>query len=312
MVPQGAKRGFRFPWRTRRDLRADVREEFQFHLDMRAAELVASGLSDGEARAQAEREFGNQASGAAACIRVDERVELRQRLGTLLGDLRRDTALGVRLIARSPWFSALSIAMLALGIGANAAIYSMFEQTLFRPLPVPAAADLVSFSAPGFTPNDNCNQAGRCDEVFSLPMYRDLAALAPGFSGIAAHRAFDITLMPGRGSQSEWAMGMLVSGNYFDVLQLQPALGRLITDRDIADREPVAVLSHDYWRARLNGDPAVLGTSLFVNGHPLTIVGVAPAGFTGTTLGFRPAAYLPMPVRAIVEPGAEALLTDRA
>ena len=312
MVPHGAKRTFRFPWRTRREVRADIREEFQFHLDMRAAELVERGRSEAEARAQAQREFGDQNVGAAACERVDERVELRAPVHTLLVDLRRDTWLGLRLIVRNPWFSALSIAMLALGIGANAAIYSMFEQTLLRPLPVPAPAGLVNLASPGPKPgSDNCNQAGPCDDVFSLPMYRDLAASSPGFSGLAAHRAFDLTLMPARGTQSEWAMGLLVSGNYFDVLQLRPALGRLIAEQDITSGEPVAVISHAYWRARFNGDLAVLGASLLVNGQALTIVGVAPAGFMGTTLGFRPAVYMPFPVRGIVEPGQRAALDDR-
>jgi len=224
----------------------------------------------------------------------------------------RDTALGLRLLVRNPWFSALSIAMLALGIGANAAIYSMFEQVLFRPLPVTAPGDLVNLAAPGPKPgSDNCNQAGRCSDVFSLPMYRDLAALSPGFSGIAAHRASDVTLTPARADRSEWAMGMLVSGNYFDVLQVRPALGRMIAPPDVAAAAPVAVLSHTYWRTRLNGDPTVLGEALLVNGRPLTIVGVAPAGFEGTTLGYRPAAFMPLPVRALIEPGSEKDLGNR-
>ena len=303
MIPPGTKRIFRFPWRTATDVRADIRDEFQFHLDMRTADLVAEGRTDAQARAQALREFGDAAVGASACARLDTRVESRQRVRTLVADVRRDSALGLRLLIRTPWFSALSIAMLALGIGANAAIYSMFEQTLFRPLPVSAPGDLVNLAAPGPKPGgDNCNQAGRCDSVFSLPMYHDLAALAPGFSAIAAHRASDVTITPARADRSEWAMGMLVSGNYFDVLQVRPALGRMIGEADVTAAAPVAVLSHAYWRARLNADPAVLGEALLVNGQALTIVGVAPAGFEGTTLGFRPAAFMPFPVRALIEP----------
>ena len=312
MIPHGTKRVFRFPWRNPADVRADIREEFQFHLDMRTAELVAAGRSESDARAQARREFGDEAVGASACARVDTRLEWRQRASTLASDLVRDTTLGVRLLIRNPWFSALSVAMLALGIGANAAIYSMFEQTLLRPLPVGAPGDLVNLSAPGSKPGgDNCNQAGRCVDVFSLPMYRDLATLSPGFSGIAAHRASDVTLTPARVDRSEWAMGMLVSGNYFDVLQVRPALGRMIAEADVVAAAPVAVLSHAYWRTRLNGDPTVLGEALLVNGHPLTIVGVAPAGFEGTTLGFRPAAYMPFAMRAVIEPGNAGDLENR-
>ena len=162
MVPHGTKRVFRFPWRSTARVHADIREEFQFHLDMRTAELVADGRSEADARAQARREFGDEALGASACARVDTRMEWRQRAATLLADLVRDVTLGLRLLVRSPWFSALSIAMLALGIGANAAIYSMFDQVIFRPLPVTAPAALVNLSAPGPKPgSDNCNQAGR-------------------------------------------------------------------------------------------------------------------------------------------------------
>ncbi len=312
MIPHGTKRVFTFPWRSTADVRADIREEFQVHLDMRTAELVAAGRTEGDARAQAAREFGDAAVGASACARADTRMEWRQRARTLAADLMRDTALGMRLLIRNPWFSALSIAMLALGIGANAAIYSMFEQTLFRPLPVATPGELVNLAAPGPKPGgDNCNQAGRCSDVFSWPMYRDLAALSPGFAGIAAHRASDVTLTPARVDRSEWAMGMLVSGNYFDVLQVRPALGRMIAEADVAAAAPVAVLSHAYWRTRLNADPTVLGEALLVNGRPLTIVGVAPAGFEGTTLGFRPAAYLPFPVRALIEPGGAQDLENR-
>ncbi|MEZ5417146.1 MAG: ABC transporter permease [Vicinamibacterales bacterium] len=312
MIPHGSKRTFRFPWRSRRDVRSDIREEFQFHLDMRTAELVESGLDEPAARAQALREFGDQAAGAAACARVDTRIEWRQRIEIAVADLVRDAALGVRLLVRRPWFSAISIVTLALGIGANAAIYAMFEQTLSRPLPVRAPGELVNLAAPGPKPgSDNCNQAGSCETVFSLPMYDDLARLSPGFAGLAAHRAFDVTLMPGGSGLSEWAMGMLVSGNYFDVLGLRPAAGRLLTPADVTSRAPVAVLSYDYWRTRFNADPSVLGGALLANGHSLTIVGVAPEGFAGTTLGFRPAAYLPITARATVEPGADEVLTDR-
>ncbi len=142
-------------------------------------------------------------------------------------------------------------------------------------------------------------------------MYRDLAALSPGFSGIAAHRASDVTLTPARADRSEWAMGTLVSGNYFEMLQVRPALGRMIAEADVAAAAPVAVLSHAYWRTRLNGDPTVLGEALLVNGRPLTIVGVAPAGFEGTTLGYRPAAFMPLPVRALIEPGGGKDLENR-
>ena len=312
MVAPGAKRTFRFPWRTRTAIRAEVREEFQFHIDMRAAELVESGLDTAGARAQALREFGDQASGAEACVRVDTQVERRVRITTIVGDFWRDTVLGLRLLLRSPGFSVVAIGTLALGIGANAAIYSMFRQTLVQPLPVRAPEELVNLGAPGPKPGgDNCNQAGKCDQVFSYPMFEDLARVPSGFTGIAAHRAFDITVTPGRSAPSEWGMGTLVSGNYFEVLGLNPVLGRLLTAADESGKASVAVLSHDYWRARFNGSSGVVDQTLLVNGHILTIVGVAPEGFTGTTLGIRPAVFMPMSTRGFVDPGSETMLHNR-
>ncbi|MDP1571226.1 MAG: ABC transporter permease [Vicinamibacterales bacterium] len=312
MMPSGAKRLFRFPWRSRAALRADVQEEFQFHLDMRTAELVASGLSEPDARARALHEFGDPATGADACLRVDADVERRTRAATLLEELGRDVALGLRLLGRQPAFSLIAVATLALGIGANAAIYSMFDQMLSRPLPVHAPHDLVNLGAPGPKPgSDNCNQAGTCDDVFSYPMYEDLSAVPSGFSGIAAHRAYDITLSPDGSRDSEWGMGMIVSGNYFDVLGLTPAAGRFMDSSDVASGAPVAVISHEYWRARFNEDPGVVGRAVIVNGHVLSIVGVAPRGFSGTTLGIRAVVFLPISSVTVVQPGAETLLQAR-
>jgi len=203
-----------------------------------------------------------------------------------------------RTLFRTPFVTIVAIVSLALGIGANAAIFSLFNQLLLKPLPVPEPARLVNLSAPGPKPgSQNCSQAGDCETVFSYLMFRDLEKVQTPFTGIAAHLSFGANLSA-RG-QTQDAEGMLVSGSYFRVLGLNPAVGRLITPDD--DRAPgeshVVVLGYTYWQTRFGGDPAVVGQPLIVNGQTMTIVGVAPKGFDGTTIGVKPKVYAPITMR---------------
>ncbi len=215
----------------------------------------------------------------------------------------RNLRLAARTLSRTPFVTLVAILSLALGIGANSAIFSLFDQMLLRPLPVPAPHELVNLGAPGPKPGStSCNTAGSCDEVFSYPMFRDLEQVQSSFTGVAAHRAFDANLA--YDGQTESADGLLVSGSYFPVLGVQPALGRLLTPDD--DRTPgghfVTVLSYDYFRRRFQEDPAILGQTLIVNDKGYTIVGVGPRGFDGTTLGVTPEVFVPITMRGDVQP----------
>jgi predicted permease len=210
---------------------------------------------------------------------------------TLSADLRY----AVRGLVARPLFALVAIGSLALGIGVNTAMFSLFEQVVLRPLPVHEPARLVNLSAPGIkagsTSSDN---TGPRDDILSHPMFRDLQAqLPPQLAGIAGHRAMPVTF----GWQQQVADGraLLVSGNYFELLGLRPALGRLLAADD--DREgaaAVVVLSHDYWMDRLGGRPEVIGQSLRINDQTLTVVGVGPVGFRGTTVGSRPEVFAPL------------------
>ncbi|HYE87484.1 MAG TPA: ABC transporter permease, partial [Vicinamibacterales bacterium] len=212
--------------------------------------------------------------------------------------------LALRTLFKSPFITMVAILSLALGIGANSAIFSMFDQMILRPLPVPAPEHLVNFKSPGPKPGSNsCGQAGSCEEIFSYPMFKDLEAAQTTFTGIAAHRNFGGSL--GYQGTSLSGNGLLVSGSYFPVLQLTPALGRLLTpddDKTIGSHF-VVVLSHDYWRTRFDMNPAVLNETLVVNGQAMTIVGVAPRGFKGTTLGDMPDVFVPITMRGLMQPG---------
>jgi predicted permease len=219
---------------------------------------------------------------------------------TLMPNLR----FALRTLVKTPFVTAVAILSLALGIGANTAIFSLFNQLLLKPLPVVEPERLVNLGAPGPKPGStSCNNAGDCDEVFSYPMFKDLQRLQTSFTGIAAHRTFGANLA--FKGQTFSGRGMLVSGSYFPVLGLQPALGRLIgpIDDRVVGEADIVVLSHAYWQSRFGEDPNVLNEPLTVNGRSMTIVGVAPRGFEGTTLGSRPQVFVPITTRGHMQPG---------
>jgi predicted permease len=221
--------------------------------------------------------------------------------------------LAFRTLFKAPFVTIIAIVSLALGIGANAAIFSLFNEMLLRSLPVQQPERLVNLSAPGPKPgSQSCNQAGDCDEVFSYPMFRDLEREQTSFTGIAAHRLFGANLA--YNSQTLSGEGVLVSGSYFPVLGVKPVLGRLLgpdDDRTIGESH-VAVLSHAYWRTRFDANPNVLNQTLIVNGQHMTIVGVTPRGFDGTTLGSRPQVFVPITMRGQMQPGFKAFDNRRS
>jgi len=221
--------------------------------------------------------------------------------------------LAFRALFRTPFVTIVAILSLGLGIGANAAIFSVFNQILLRPLPVPDPHQLVNLANPGPKSGmTSCGGAGGCEVVFSYPMFRDLQQHQTPFTAIAAHRSFGANLA--YKGQSLGGDGLEVSGSYFDVLRLAPAAGRLLSSADdrVAGESAVAVLSHRYWQSRFSGDPGVINETLIVNGQPFTIVGVAPEGFDGTTVGSRPQVFVPITMAERVEPGRTLLDNRRA
>ena len=216
----------------------------------------------------------------------------------------RHLTLAFRTLFKTPFVTGIAIVSLALGIGANAAIFSLFDQILLRPLPVPSPDRLVNLAAPGLKPgSQSCGQAGDCDVVFSYPMFRDLERSQTVFTGLAAHLAFGVSLS--YRDQATTGEGMYVSGSYFPTLGLRPALGRLLgpADDQGIGTNYVTVLGYGYWQSHFGNDPTVLGRLLLVNGQAMTIVGVAPRDFQGTTLGVRPLVFEPISMRGVLEPG---------
>jgi len=217
------------------------------------------------------------------------------------------------MLLKTPFVTAIAVASLALGIGANAAIFSLFNEILLQPLPVTEPSRLVNLGAPGPKPgSQSCSQAGDCDVVFSYPMFKDLQQQQTVFTGIAAHVSFGANLSVR--NEPLTGGGMFVSGSYFPVLGIQPALGRLLgpADDEVIGANFVAVLSHEFWQERFGAATDVVGQNVMVNGKTLNIVGVAPRGFRGTTLGNRPMVFVPISMREVLEPRRPAFESRRS
>jgi len=224
----------------------------------------------------------------------------------------RNVKLAFRTLAKSPFVTAVAVLSLALGIGANAAIFSLFEQLLLRPVPAIEPGMLVNLAAPGPKPgSQSCGQAGSCEEVFSYPMFRDLEKAQTAFTGLAGHVSIGISLAVRK--ETRGGEGMLVSGSYFPVLGLTAPLGRLLTPADdqTIGANFVAVLSYRYWETRLGLDRSVLNEQVVINGQSFTVVGVAPRGFNGTTVGTRADVFLPISMHKVLSPRSSAV-TNRA
>jgi predicted permease len=224
-----------------------------------------------------------------------------------------DLRFAFRTLARSPLFTAVAVLSLALGIGANTSIFSLLDQVLYRSLPVRDPKALVVLHvdeehSPGMSSSDN-NQS-----VFSYPMYQDLRADLPNggavFSGVVARCGVPVSVS--WNGQTERARAEIVSGNLFQVLGVSAAIGRAFTPEDdgAPGAHPVVMLSHDYWVRRFAGEPGVLNVKVAINGHPMIVIGIAPAGFRGVLSGENPEVFVPIAMKREITPTWDGL-TDR-
>jgi predicted permease len=223
-----------------------------------------------------------------------------------MGMLSQDIRYALRTLLKAPGFTFVVVLTLALGIGANTAIFTLMDQVLLRALPVKDPGELVALDAPG--PNQ-----GRFDgdHAFSYPMYADFRDRGQVFSGVIARYAVPLTML--HQNRSERVRGELVSGNYFSVLGLSPAMGRLFSPSDevTPGGHPIAVLAHGFWTTRFGADRGVVGRTIRLNGHPMTVVGVAPASFNGTEVGSVPDVFVPVMMKAQMTPVYDGLFTRR-
>jgi putative ABC transport system permease protein len=223
----------------------------------------------------------------------------------------QDLRFALRQMRRSPGFVATAVLTLALGVGANTAVYSLLDQALLRSLPVSKPEQLVVLSVPGKAWSGHSSDHGAGEEKsFSYPMYRDLRDQAKVFDGLIATAPAPVGIAHDR--TSEVVDAEIVSGNYFSVLGVGPARGRLLsqTDDGAPGANPVAVLSHHYWMTHLGGDPNVVGKTIALNGHSFEVIGVAPENFQSAVWGQTPDLFVPMSMLDTVIPGKGKRLTD--
>jgi predicted permease len=221
-------------------------------------------------------------------------------------NLLQDIRFGLRTLGKNPGFTIVAILTLALGIGANAAIFSLTDQVLLRLLPVERPRELVVLTSPGMNHGRVWSDSDG-GPSFSYPMYKDLRDRNDVFAGLLAgfHVQVGVT---GQG-QSQLADGMLVSGNYFQVLGVRPFIGRVFSAQDetAPGANAVTVLSYGYWTRHFGSDPNILNKPLAVNGNSLTVVGVARPGFTGVQVGQIPDLFIPITMKAQMTPNWDGL-----
>jgi len=273
------RRAFRIETRSRS--KKDVEREIALHLELRAKEFEAGGMSPEAAREAALEAFGDRMEIESEVTEIHERAVQRQRSQEWMGELRQDLRIGFRMLRRSPAFAIVAVLTLAIGIGANTAIFSVVRSVLLRPLPYPHPEQLVQVWT-------DHRALGRAEpEWLAPPDFIDLRDGNRTFSAMTSYSGWGPDLT-GSGDP-ESLTGMLVGGNFFSLLGATPALGRLVgpADDDVG-APPVVVLSNALWTRRFGSDSSVLGRQITLSGNSWTVVGVLSPGFRAPIQAFTP------------------------
>jgi len=280
----------RLRWRAlwkRRQLESDLEEELAFHLAMRERKNQEAGVTE-----SAQRSFGNP-----ALVKEDLRDQWTFRsIETFWKDLRY----AARMLRRSPGFTLVAIASLAIGIGANTAIFTVADAILLKSLPVrhPEELRVVLWAGeerfPSHSGYTTTTRSGvRVSSSFPYPMYQEFAGSVPQFSDLMGFASSQVTVIAG--AQSHYAGAELVTGNFFGGLGVTPLAGRSITpEDDRASAAPVAMISYRYWERHLGLEREAVGRTIFINGRPVTIIGIVPRAFLGIEPGAAPDLFLPI------------------
>ncbi|MGE0438860.1 MAG: ABC transporter permease [Gemmatimonadales bacterium] len=282
----------RGPFRIDRgDGEGDVDKEIALHLELRAREFMAQGMTPEAARAAALEAFGDRPAIEAQVRHIHRDTRSDRRRREWFGELRHDLRVAVRMLRRSPGFAIAALLTLALGIGANTAIFSVLRSVVLRPLPYPAPAELVQVWA-------DHTALGRAEpEWLTPPDFVDQQRDNRTFAAMAAYQGWgpDLTGIGDPVSLN----GLMVSGDYFAILGATAALGRLIVPGDdVPGAPPVVVLSHGLWQQRFGGDPGVVGRTITLSGAPWTVVGVLSPGFRAPIQGVAPELFRGLPLSA--------------
>ena len=289
----------KWPWRKRFD---ELDEEIRAHIEMSAHDREERGESADEARAAARREFGNVGL-------VKETT--RDAWGYVwIERLWQDVQYGLRMLRRSPGFTMVAVLTLALGIGANTAIFTILNSAALRLLPVPHADQLVTIGQNVQAANGSLHRNIHDDETFvSYAEYKAYAQENSVFSGLLAYSSFTDTTLGG--DKPRPILGTVTSCNYFDVLQIRPALGRFFADSDCAapGESPVVVLGYAAWQQIFAADHAIIGKTITLNRTLFRVIGVAPREFEGTEV-MASAFWAPLTMEKAFQPADDYVADD--
>ena len=277
-------------WR-RKQRNTDLDDEIAYDLALDAEERIRSGVTPREAELAARRDFGN-----VGLLKEG----IREMWGwTSLERLGRDIRYGWRSLRNNPLFATMAVLSLALGIGANASIFSVINAILLRPLPgVERPSELVSL-------NGKMGSRGNTLPLVSYPNYRDFRDRNSVLTGLAGIGFVPASVGPKGNCQRMW--GITVTGNYFELLGVKPLAGRLLQPEDdkVRGGHPVMVLSYRGWQTRFGGDPNIIGAKVQVNGREFTVLGIAAKGFVGTELMMAPDIYFSMAMQKELQAGED-------
>jgi predicted permease len=278
-------------WMAQRDNKeAELREELRFHLQEEAEEAEAAGLTAEQARSAAARDLGN-----VALVMEDARAAWGWIwLERFFQDLRH----AVRMLRRNPGFAAAAVLSLALGIGANTAIFSLLNAVVFRPLPVAHPWQLVQFT----NTVPLWETGGSAREWYSYPQLELFQAQSKTLSGVFGGTGLGRVNVGFRGT-SGIAQGYAYSDSFFSVLEVAPQSGRFFSAGEDRAGASVAVISDGYWRNRFGADPSIVGSAITLNRAPFTVIGIAPPGFSGIEVGSGPDIWVPLHAVDRLNPG---------
>jgi putative ABC transport system permease protein len=286
----------------------EVDDELAFHLEMRVQQLVARGMDPAAAHKEALRQFGDVRPVRDVCVALDEDREKMMKRANRIEEQGQDLRYAFRMLRRNPVFTAVVVLTLALGIGANTAIFTLIDAVVLRKIAVKNPDELVVIGDPSHV--SSLSAGNPRTDLISYPLYKDIRDRNTLVSGLlASGRSSRLDVRLSSAEEPHHPSGRYVSANYFDVLGVRAQIGRTFDGSEDAavGASPVVVISDRYWTQHFNRDPRAVGASLTINDAPFTIIGVAPREFTGEIVGRVNDVWMPVTMQGVVQPNQKLL-----
>ena len=302
-------------FRVARPLARDVDDEIAFHIETKVQRLIATGMSPEEARVRALAEFGDTERVRQDCLVEDQQRERTMRRMNVIDEVRQDLGYAFRTMRRNPAFTAIVVLTLGLGVAANSSIFTLMHALLLRPLNVDAPQELIAIGDPRRT--SGMTTGSPRTDVLSYPLYRDLREKNGVMPILASGRSplFSFRLNPAE-EVAKGEPARFVSGNYFQVLRVPAMLGRVFDGSEDMNvgASPYVVISYNLWKRRFGASDDVVGKKVWLSAArvPMTVLGVAPQGFTGEIVGAVTDVWIPLTMQGVLMPNQKALDDRRA